>query len=359
MSKKILLLLMTDLTEEQKRLIRNNYKSISDLTRLTQMVSGDEALDGRSKVGRAIRKFMVEQGLNYETAVHKKVDDIILTNDEKEFLDSHAGQDMSSIQLAEMLWPGREIKKLSKEQRVIADYVKNHHPDFVRADENALGLKYSPPKAISRSIKKINDFARKSLDENKLAMQDRKCVETLMNSLASPRFMQVINNYPSLEDRELFEAEFVRCVWDKPDLTTDEINLYINVCMDYINLKHIEQQKSKLNSMFDDAQDQQEFTIRLTEILKTKSEEYNQCAGRMDKLITKLNGDRAKRVASRQSQNASVLNIVQLFQGEEERKIMVQMAEMQKEIISKEADELESMSEWKSRVLGVTKEDVI
>ena len=56
-------------------------------------------------------------------------------------------------------------------------------------------------------------------------------------------------------------------------------------------------------------------------LIKTKSEEYNQCAGRMDKLITKLNGDRAKRVASRQSQNASVLNIVQLFQEEEERKI--------------------------------------
>ena len=350
---------MTNLTEEQKQLIRNNYKAISDLTRLTQMVSGNETLDGRSKIGRAIRKFMVEQGLNYETTVHRKVDDIVLTDEEKEFLDSHAGQDMSSIQLAELLWPDREIKKLSKEQRIVADYVKNHHPDFVRADENALGLRYSPPKAMSRSIKKINDFAGKNLDENKLVMQDRKCVEVLMNSLASPRFMQVINNYPSLEDRELFEAEFVRCVWDKPDLTTDEINLYINVCMDYINLKHIEQQKAKLNLMFDDAQDQQEFTIRLTEILKTKSEEYNQCAGRMDKLITKLNGDRAKRVASRQSQNASVLNIVQLFQEEEERKIMIQMAEMQKQIISEEANELESMSEWKSRVLGVAKEDVI
>jgi hypothetical protein len=79
----------------------------------------------------------------------------------------------------------------------------------------------------------------------------------------------------------------------------------------------------------------------------------------MDKLITKLNGDRAKRVASRHSQNASVLNIVQLFQEEEERKIMIQMAEMQKQIISDEANELESMSEWKSRVLGVAKEDVI
>ena len=302
---------------------------------------------------------MVEEGLSYATSGHQKVEDIVLTEEEKEFLDSHAGQNMSSIQLAELLWPNREIKKLSKEQRVVADYVKNHHPDFVRADENALGIKYSPPKAMSRSIKKINDFAGKDLDENKLVMQDRKCVEVLMNSLSSPSFLQVINNYPSIEDRELFEAEFVRCVWDKPDLTTDEINLYINVCMDYINLKHIEQQKSKLNLMFDDAQDQQEFTIRLTEILKTKSEEYNQCAGRMDKLITKLNGDRAKRVASRQSQNASVLNIVQLFQEEEERKIMIQMAEMQKQIISDEANELESMSEWKSRVLGVSKEDVI
>ena len=91
---------MTNLTEEQKQLIRNNYKSISDLTRLTQMVSKDETLDGRSKIGRAIRKFMVEQGLNYETTVHRKVDDIILTDEEKEFLDSHAGQNMSSIQLA-------------------------------------------------------------------------------------------------------------------------------------------------------------------------------------------------------------------------------------------------------------------
>ena len=52
-------------------------------------------------------------------------------------------------------------------------------------------------------------------------------------------------------------------------------------------------------------------------------------------------------------------NIVQLFQEEEERNIMIRMAEMQKQIIKKEADEIESMSDWKSRVLGVRKQDVI
>ena len=38
---------------------------------------------------------------------------------------------------------------------------------------------------------------------------------------------------------------------------------------------------------------------------------------------------------------------------------MVKMAEMQKQIIQKEADEIESMSDWKSRVLGVRKDDVV
>ena len=76
------------LNDEQKQLIKNNYKAISDLTRLTQMVSGDEKLDGRSKIGRAIRKFMVEEGLNYETSGHQKVEEIILTDEEKDILDS-------------------------------------------------------------------------------------------------------------------------------------------------------------------------------------------------------------------------------------------------------------------------------
>ena len=37
---------------------------------------------------------------------------------------------------------------------------------------------------------------------------------------------------------------------------------------------------------------------------------------------------------------------------------MLQMAEMQKKIIVEEAGRLESMPEWKARVLGVDKDDV-
>jgi hypothetical protein len=99
--------------------------------------------------------------------------------------------------------------------------------------------------------------------------------------------------------------------------------------------------------------------MRLTEMLKTKAEEYNQCINRVDKMLAKLNGERAKRVANKEQRNASIISLVQLFQDEEERKLMIKMAEMQKKMVRKEADRVEKMSDWKARVLGVAKEDAI
>jgi phage gpG-like protein len=111
--------------------------------------------------------------------------------------------------------------------------------------------------------------------------------------------------------------------------------------------------------MFNEAEEQQDMSIRLAELLKTKSEEYNQCEKRIESLIMRLNGDRAKRIASKQQENASILNLVQLFQDEEERKIMIQIAELQKRAVEEKADELEKMPEWKARVLGITKNNAI
>jgi hypothetical protein len=184
-------------------------------------------------------------------------------------------------------------------------------------------------------------------------------MEKLLTYLSSPRFVGNYDSYTSGTDKDLFEAEFVRSVWDKPDLTTDEINLYINVCMDYINLRQIDVKKNKINQMFNETEEQKDFTMRLTEVLKTISEEYNQCAQRIDKSIQKLNGERSKRVEHHQQKNASIINLVELFQDEHERKMMIQIAEMQKKIIREEADRLENMSAWKARILGISKQDAI
>ena len=219
--------------------------------------------------------------------------------------------------------------------------------------------KYISPKTSTVIVNKINEVSGAEWQPNKLSLLQRDSVESLRRFLASPRFVQTIGAYLDASDRELFEAEFVRATYDKSDLTTDEVNLYINVCIDYINLKHIQKAMNKLDKMFDEAESQQEMTVRLAELLKTKSEEYNQCEKRMESLIQKLQGDRSKRINAQKERYASILSLVQIFQDEEERKRMVMIAELQKAALEDEAERLETMPEWKARILGVGQSDVM
>ena len=348
---------MSDLTEDQKKFIKDNIDKYPELSEMTQKVFDDPFLDGRTKEGRAVREYMLSEGLEYKTSKVEPVEDIELTKDDKAIINTYSEEGLNSYQIATMLYPDQEITPLSKASLVVAAYVKEANKD--RLDDKEKSKKYIPVKAFQGVLAKINICAGVSLEQEEINIQQRMCVEQLMNFLQSPRFVQVVNGYSSDLDRELFESEFIRATWDKPDLTSDEINLYINVCMEYINLKHISKAMDKLNTMFDDAGTQQEMTVRLAELLKTKSEEYNQCEKRMESLIQKLQGDRSKRILAKQKQNASLLNLVQLFQSEEERKIMIKIAELQRKAVEEEVEELENMPEWKARVLGITKNDAV
>ena len=265
---------------------------------------------------------------------------------------------MSSFQIAQILFTDREVKNLGIEQRAVHGYLKAVKKQK-RADSREIASTYSPPEDVEECLDLVNLYCSQELKEEELKALERKSIESLYKFLRSPRFNQVISNYSRPDDQNLFEAEFVRATWDKPDLTADEINLYINVCVDYINLKNIGAHIEKLNRMFEDADEQQDMTVRLAELLKTKSEEYNQCEKRQESLIQRLAGDRAKRVANRQDKNASILSLVESFQNEEERELMVKMAEMQKKAVEEEASKFESMQEWKARIMGISKGDAI
>ncbi len=347
------------LTDEQKEYIEANYQKTPDLIQLTKDVFMDGTLDGRSREGRAVRAYMAKKDYKYKTTKHPKVKKVKLNNDQKEFILQNADAGMRAYEIARLLFNNKDIGPLSKETLTVTKFIKENSPEEVHVDDSAIGESYKPVKDLTKVIEKVNACADQNLNSEKLNVQTRKGLETLLGFLKAPRLVHTINNYTNKCDRELFEAEFIRATWDKPDLTSDEVNLYINVCIDYINLMNIQKAIDKLNHMFEQCEDQRDMTVRLAELLKTKSEEYNQCEKRMESLITRLNGDRAKRVQNKHQQNASILSLVQLFQEEEEREVMIKIAEMQKTLVEEEANELESMPDWKARVLGLRKEDVI
>ena len=348
-----------ELTEEQRQFLRENASKVPNLIDLTKQCFKDNSLDGRSKEGRAVRKFLVENSIDFRTTSRPPAEIIEFTDEQCEFIIQQAETGLSSLEIAKIVFPSRNVKPLSAEQRAVLAKIREVNPDILPSQDSGALNSYLSPKSPSRIIKKINDATGLGLEESRLNRQKQVCVEKLGVNLSNSRFLKIINNYLNEEDRVLFEHEFIRLTWDKPDLTADEINLYLNVCKEVINLEVISAHLNKLNNMFDEADEQQEMSIRLAEIIKAKSSEYHQCETRIENLTKKLQGDRGERMKKLQKENASFLSIVQLFQEEEERKTILKIAEMQKEAVKKEAERLEGMAEWKARVLGISQDDVI
>lgn len=346
-------------TNEEATQIRDLAKQFPDLNTITRKFFANEKLDGRSKQGIAIRSFLASNKINYKTSKYERAADIEFSESQKEFIIDQTAIGLSAVRIAELIFPDRRIVNLGVEQRAVANFVRTVNAEVQPESESAIGIKYLVPRSVERVVNKINQATGEKINKEKLNRQHKFCIEKLTINLANSRFQKIINCYTSQEDRNIFEEEFIRMTWDKPDLTADEVNLYMNVCKEIINLETTSRHLDKLNKMFEDTQEQNEMSIRLAEIIKAKSGEYHQCEGRVESLIKKLQGDRSGRINAKQKENASILAIVQLFQDEEERANMIKIAEMQKTLVREEAGKLESMVEWKARILGISLDDAV
>jgi len=349
-----------DLTEEQQEEILKLFKKNPDLMFITRKVFGDDTIDGRSKQGRAVRKFLAEQDKKANTSLVPKVEQVHLNKEQKEFLmTDNIEVGMNALEIARLTFKDRDVQPLSIKHRVIVDFLKTYRPEIVDDNEIVTKEKWTPPKSINRAVVKINNFCGTSLEELTLQTKQKKLVEQLIIYFKSPRFNHFINQYTTLADRDLFESEFVRAVWDKPDLTNDELNLYVTVCANYVRQKHIQMRIDKLNALLDDQDNERDITLRLTEIIKATSEELNQCEKRIESLTKDLNGSRTARLKAKGEENGSIFALVEAFQEREERDRMIMMAELQNKLIEEEADRLENMDDYKARVLGISKKELL
>ncbi len=99
--------------------------------------------------------------------------------------------------------------------------------------------------------------------------------------------------------------------------------------------------------------------MSLVESINTAQNEYNQCVNRQQKLLNDLKEKRSDRLKNQIKENASILNLVQLWKEEDSRKKLIKFAEMKKENLSKEVDRFENMDDVKCRILGVSKNEAI
>lgn len=347
-----------EISAAAQKFIDDNWDSLP-VMEITRHVFKDDSLDGRSKEGRAIKKYMKDNGYKWTTSKVEKREEIELTEEQKEFVLENAAN-MKPLEIARLLYNDPSLHQFSKESLAVQQVIKEANPNILVQHGEFTDEVYKPPKTFSKTIKKINEAANLELEEGKLNLKAKKCVESLLSYLHNTRFVQTMSCFTYVSERKLFESQFIAQTWDKPDLSVEEINLYINLCNEYVIQSRIQKIIGALNEILDRVSEDRDgkISMSLSDAIKGKNEEYNASVNRQNKLVNDLSGKRSSRLNMKIAANKSIVSLVEAMQQKEERKKMVELAELRRKAIKEEMEAFEGLEEFTARIFGVDQEEM-
>jgi hypothetical protein len=348
------------LTDEMKKFIDDHWKDM-DLMEMTRHIFKDDNLKGTSKQGRLVRQYLIAKGYEYKTTRRPEVrTELELTEENKEFITKYAAT-MKPHEIARVVFKDENLHHFSKEALLVQQYIKSVSPTLIKKDEEYTDEEYKSPKTFQACYKRIQELTGFYVDEDKLNVKTRKCIEKCLEFLQAPRFVQTVNNLKNVSERAIFESEFIRSVWDKPDLTNDEINLYISLTNEYVIQDRLHRIMGKLNMMLENvtADPDGKISIALADAIKGKSEELHRSLTRQADFTKDLTGKRADRQKLQTAKAKSLVSLVEAFRDEAERKNALRFAELRKKKVADEITRLESEDEWNARIFGISREEIL
>lgn len=332
------------------------------LKQLTQTLFGHEC-DGRSNEGRAIKKALSKHKLRAKTAGEPERT-IELSEVHKIFIVNNV-KSMSALDMAKTIFQNETLTSLHGETRVVQAYINALSPtiSFTPANNTAVPTHaYRPPKNVEATIELVNQYLNPPLLPDKLSHQQKKALSMLTGYLHTYRLIAQMNNYVTMGDRSLCEDAFIRATYDKPDLAQEEIDQYIEYSNQVVNGFTVQRRSNQLQANLEAITTANDDTLKismsLVEAIGKASTEYHQCLARQQKLLDDLKEKRSSRMSKQIKDNASILNLIQMWKTEESRNDMLALAEREQKSIAAEIEHLSTMSELKARIMGLTKEEI-
>lgn len=341
------------------------------LTEITTYTYNNENIDSRSKEGRILKQFLLDNNIEYKNRSVFQRDRIKLTLDHEEFIKNNY-KNQHYLDMAKILFKNNNLTHLSLEAREVNKFVEQlqkKDPTYLdtttyvpkEAEHNPIG-EYFPPRRMDQTLFRINKYLNLGWEDKKLKAVQIKQVEMLQRYLNTFSFCYQINTYRRDDDRKLFEDAFIRYTYDKDDLTQEELDQFITLCTEVVTASTILQQVEDLRQLLRQASEEDEgrnIKMSLNEAISSLQTEYNQCRTRQNKLYKSLVDDRSKKLQERKQENASILNLVQAWKDEERRKSIINLAEAQKQNLEEEAKRLSSMDELKAVIRGIDIDEMV
>lgn len=342
-----------NLTFSQQEFVQKNVDKLP-LVELMQKTFKEQTLNEKSIEYDEIRKYVAK--------IKRGTPRVDFTEDQILFIEGNAST-MKPFELAKNIFPDRDLKPLSAEPQLISEYLK------------ALGLlnsdgkendEYKPPKAAASIVRKINQAdCNANFDANDLTPFQKKCVESLRSYLQSIRFCGYMRIFDEADMKEMFEEEFVKGTYDKPDLNSEELNMYINLCAEYVNIHVVHRNKTvienKINNALTGGGEEEEKKLYMTwvDLLQRREDDLHKSKKRAEDLQVKLSSTRSKRLESLTQANESLTKFVEEWKNEEGRKRILKIAEARNKLVADEINRIENLDEYIASVLGLGKDEIL
>jgi len=350
------------LTQEQRDYADENYDKMPFKVLIRKMFN-NESLDPRYAEGRAVKMYLSSQGKKpVKNFSEKSID---LSDEQKEFINNNIAH-QTAYSIAQVVWKNPSLSPKSFQFKAVVEYIKsNPELDYILKNKDGnyeeIEGEYKSPNTLRQMCEIVNSYLRTNFVHTELNSYQKKNFEFLINAMNSPRYLQMINSYTSGESRRIFEGEFVRTAFDKPDLTYDDINLCVNLCWNYVQHITINKHLDMLNIRYSEivGDPESKLSVSLAEMIKSKTKELHDCDTRQQRIIADLQGTRDKRNGSRGLSKLTVASLLEFWKEETERRKLIERQEIRRQEVAEEVDRLESMDEFKARIMGFTKSELI
>lgn len=360
------------LTPEQRAkilgLINSNPSKPPSLKELTDNLYPNKDLDGRSFEGKAIKEYCATLNIVPKSSFDPKYKKAITLTQGNELYIRNNHLTMSTVEMARAIFAKENICKINLEYKAVQDFLdanglKSFEPDIQKqsSSNQPIAKERFIPKTLEQAARKVNKYVLNAIDMKELKKDTRiqNYLHALIRFCHKTRYGLMINTLANGVDLELFESTFISNVWDKPDLSEEEIDQNINLCCDIVNYTKMQREVERMSEMRDkclDDSDGKRLSMALVQQMAELYKEMDNNLKRQNATTKVLIGTRNDRLEGQKKGQASACQFVEAWRDKQKRDRLIALAEKRKELVRSEVERLDTLDAFKVEIFGLNKE---
>ena len=347
------------LTDAEKQAVLDAWNSgIHDIMGIMHRIWG-RMYDGRSKKGRYVKQLLAENQKDgtVKGDEPKKMSLVALTDSNREFIIAHSNK-LNSMEMARTIFNDDTLGPLTAEVRVVRQFLETIAPKATALSDDDLGG-YVPPRSEDQALARIAKYAHEPIVKDTMTPHQKEWVRRLICYMHTHRFVFEMANMTTPEERILFESSFVKYTYNKPDLTEEDIDLYITMCSNIVSTHRMKQELVQWSAMQDESmRTDSKIPMAIVEITGKLRTDIDAMEKRQTTMVHDLTTKRSKRMDGASQNKNSILNLLANFQEHNKRKQIIELVEARRSRVKEEKNRLANMEEFRSEILGLKGEEI-